>query len=366
MALEPIAIVDSVGIGGGWMGARHLCCSLSALGAGDDGIDVAAAALAADEALVPIGEDRLGAVALGQRGWVGLDLVAAIAAPHDEPRMSSGGAAECRRRPGVVVHRRRRPLLDGGSSSRFMVACSGVDCGHPDIAIILATTMFVRFRETSRRLQLSLVETRREGGKVRHEHVASFGAIATPLTVAGRVEFWQDLHQRLGRLSNRLDSKMQVKILGAVHARVPMPTVDEIHALNLEEAKQHETAWRARYVRTEAIVEENKARLKAAERMVTRGEPLVATAAEEVKAAEQRRERIERGESVSLPGKVPTLKELGITPAHAEYMIAVSQLAPEQFERFLEFGHRTSDYRRRDYARLRRFLRAEAKRRATP
>jgi hypothetical protein len=226
--------------------------------------------------------------------------------------------------------------------------------------------MFVRFRETSRRLQLSLVETRREGGKVRHEHVASFGAIATPLTVAGRVEFWQDLHQRLGRLSNRLDSKMQVKILGAVHARVPMPTVDEIHALNLEEAKLHETAWRARHVSTEAIVEENKARLKAAERMVTRGEPLVATAAEEVKAAEQRRERIERGESVSLPGKVPTLKELGITPAHAEYMIAVSQLAPEQFERFLEFGHRTSDYRRRDYARLRRFLRAEAKRRATP
>jgi hypothetical protein len=100
--------------------------------------------------------------------------------------------------------------------------------------------------------------------------------------------------------------------------------------------------------------------------LVTRGEPLVATAAEEVKAAEQRRERIERGESVSLPGKVPTLKELGITPAHAEYMIAVSQLAPEQFERFLEFGHRTGDYRRRDYARLRRFLRAEAKRRATP
>ena len=62
--------------------------------------------------------------------------------------------------------------------------------------------MFVRFRETSRRLQLSLVETRREGGKVRHEHVASFGAIATPLTVAGRIELWQGLHQRLGHTIN--------------------------------------------------------------------------------------------------------------------------------------------------------------------
>jgi hypothetical protein len=45
-------------------------------------------------------------------------------------------------------------------------------------------------------------------------------------------------------------------------------------------------------------------------------------------------------------------------------MIAVSQLAPEQFERFLNFGGRRVDYARQDYARLRRFLRAEAKRRA--
>jgi hypothetical protein len=107
-----------------------------------------------------------------------------------------------------------------------------------------------------------------------------------------------------------------------------------------------------RHIGTEAIVEENKVRLKAAERMITEGEPLVAIAAEEVAAAEERRKRIERGESVSLPGKVPTLKELGITPAHAEYMIAVSQLAPEQFERFLNFGGRRVDYARRDYARL--------------
>jgi hypothetical protein len=226
--------------------------------------------------------------------------------------------------------------------------------------------MFVRFRQSPRRLQLSLVETRREGGKVRHEHVASLGAVATPLSVAGRVELWQGLHQRLDRLSNRLDGETQAKILGAVHARVPMPTVDEVHALHLDEAKQHETAWRMRHVQTEGSVEENKLRLKAAERMVAEGEPLVASAAEEVKAAEQRRERVERGENVPLPGKPPTLKELGITPAHARHMMTMSSLTPEQFERFLNFGQRTSDYRRRDYARLRRFLRAEAKRQPAP
>ena len=32
--------------------------------------------------------------------------------------------------------------------------------------------MFVRFRQSARRLQLSLVETRRDGSKVRHEHIA--------------------------------------------------------------------------------------------------------------------------------------------------------------------------------------------------
>ena len=37
--------------------------------------------------------------------------------------------------------------------------------------------MFVRFRQTAYRLQVSLVETRRAEGKVKHEHVASLGSI---------------------------------------------------------------------------------------------------------------------------------------------------------------------------------------------
>jgi hypothetical protein len=56
------------------------------------------------------------------------------------------------------------------------------------------------------------------------------------------------------------------------------------------------------------------------------------------------------------------LKDLGITETHAKYMMAVSALTPEQLERFINFGTRRVDYSRRDYARLRRFLRAEAKR----
>ena len=37
--------------------------------------------------------------------------------------------------------------------------------------------MFVHFRETPYGLAMSLVESRRENGKVRHEHVASLGSI---------------------------------------------------------------------------------------------------------------------------------------------------------------------------------------------
>jgi hypothetical protein len=97
--------------------------------------------------------------------------------------------------------------------------------------------MFVHFRETPYGLAMSLVETRRENGKVRHEHVASLGSIETPLSVAARIEFWRGLHERLDQLSNRLDAETRGKVIGAVHARVPMVTPDEQRALQLEKAK---------------------------------------------------------------------------------------------------------------------------------
>jgi hypothetical protein len=97
--------------------------------------------------------------------------------------------------------------------------------------------MFVHFRETPYGLVMSLVETRRENGKVRHEHVASLGSIETPLSVAARIEFWRGLHERLSQLSNRLDAEMRAKVIGAVHARVPMVTPDEQRALPFENAR---------------------------------------------------------------------------------------------------------------------------------
>jgi hypothetical protein len=42
--------------------------------------------------------------------------------------------------------------------------------------------MFVRFRQTKHRLQVSLVGTRRDGGKVRQEHIAQLGSVEIPPT----------------------------------------------------------------------------------------------------------------------------------------------------------------------------------------
>jgi hypothetical protein len=48
--------------------------------------------------------------------------------------------------------------------------------------------VFARFRQTSTRLQVSLVETRRIDGKVLHEHIAGLGSIETPPTIVSQTE----------------------------------------------------------------------------------------------------------------------------------------------------------------------------------
>jgi hypothetical protein len=91
----------------------------------------------------------------------------------------------------------------------------------------LAAAMFVRFRRTPRRLQASVVETRRKAGKVASEHVASLGSIALPMTVRGRQAYWAYLWERLAGLSDRIGADDQARIRKAVHGRIPMVPPDE-------------------------------------------------------------------------------------------------------------------------------------------
>src|SRR5262249_59710733 len=114
----------------------------------------------------------------------------------------AGVAARARRGGDRMTHRSQR----AGGSSQERPRLAGKEPGAYH-----ATTMFVHFRETPYGLAMSLVENRRENGRICHEHVASLGSIETPPSVAARIEFWRGLHERLAQLSNRLDAETRGK-----------------------------------------------------------------------------------------------------------------------------------------------------------
>jgi hypothetical protein len=94
--------------------------------------------------------------------------------------------------------------------------------------------MLVRFHQKVDWLKVRLVVTRRVARRVRHEHVASLGAITLPPSVADRLAFWRGLHERLAKLSHRVDAETHAKILTAIHARVPIVTAAEQRTISLE------------------------------------------------------------------------------------------------------------------------------------
>ena len=111
------------------------------------------------------------------------------------------------------------------------------------------------------RLQVSLVENKRVDGKVRQEHIADLGAIDgymlpsfypdgapqdeawTRQSVRLRDAFWQNIEQVLSRLGNRIDPEYRNELRAAIHARIPMLTVDEREALPKWQTKEQVFAW---------------------------------------------------------------------------------------------------------------------------
>jgi hypothetical protein len=154
--------------------------------------------------------------------------------------------------------------------------------------------MFVRFREIRSKLQVSLAEVRRVDRQVRQEHVAGLGTIPISPTVADRIAFWQRLHERQAQLRNRVTPELQAGILGAVHARVPMPTQDEFTATQIEHADADEQFWSGFQSFSEDQAASQKALIARAEREVADS----AARATEAAAARDRRERLQRGEDV--------------------------------------------------------------------
>jgi Xaa-Pro aminopeptidase len=195
--------------------------------------------------------------------------------------------------------------------------------------------MFVRFRETTRRLQVSLVETQRHDGKVRHEHVAGLGSVTRPPSVADRIAFWEHLHQRLGRLSNRIDGEAQAKIMGAVQARIPMAIPDEVRALQLEKAEAVEQQWSALQDMVQERLAGHKALRISIDREIAQDESAVPEFGSNAGRAKDRIARLKAGESVAGIDKPLTLAELGFSPAKIRHMTRLAEIGDAGFEEFL-------------------------------
>jgi hypothetical protein len=67
-------------------------------------VDPTASALAAHKPRGPIWDRHLSAVPLGHLGGVGLDLMAAILAPNDQPDLGGGSVAERHQPSGIGFH----------------------------------------------------------------------------------------------------------------------------------------------------------------------------------------------------------------------------------------------------------------------
>ena len=169
--------------------------------------------------------------------------------------------------------------------------------------------MFVRFRKATERLQVSLAETSRAAGKIQQEHVASLGAVADPPSVRDRFEFWRQLYERLTRLSNRLDTSTQAKILDEVHARVPMVTVEDIRALQLESAEADEKFWSGLCGLHQAKADDNRGLLATVQAAIATAEIEAASAATNADAAKERARKVRNGEAVAGGTSKPLIQD---------------------------------------------------------
>jgi hypothetical protein len=158
--------------------------------------------------------------------------------------------------------------------------------------------MFVRFRQTRATLQLSLVETRRENGRICHDHIAGLGSVPDPASIADRIKFWADLNDRLAKLGNRLGPDVS-KVMGMIHDRVPMPTEEEQRELQLENARADERLYSGLAEWHAETAASQNALAASAQRVSADSEAAAAANASSAAEAHDRAERIERGEALS-------------------------------------------------------------------
>ena len=127
-------------------------------------------------------------------------------------------------------------------------------------------------------------------------HVASLGSIEEPMTTAVRTAFWIQVRARLDKLVNRTGDD-QVKILDAVHARIPMVTMDEQRTLQRENAEADKKFWET--FEGLADAEGHKELAEVAARAAADVEARAKDAAGKAVAATNRIDRLDKGEPLT-------------------------------------------------------------------
>jgi hypothetical protein len=195
--------------------------------------------------------------------------------------------------------------------------------------------MFARFRQTPSRLQVSLVEGRRIGGKVRHEHIASLGSIPIPAAAADRIAFWGVAGDRLERLANRIGSEKE-KIISAIHARIPLFDGEDIRSVQRENAEADEKLWTTLHSGDAEIAE-------ALKEQADQAGANAKISGEMVAAAKDRLDRLAKGEPVrggleKPRSRAAMLRAAGISESFMRHCQRVSSLGDVLFEEFVQAG----------------------------
>jgi hypothetical protein len=197
--------------------------------------------------------------------------------------------------------------------------------------------MFVRFRQQGRRLQASLVQTRRVAGMMQNEHIASLGSVDADVSIRERIAFWIAIEERLARLGNRVGPDDRDKIVAALGARIPFLTPDDLRVVQQENAKADEQLWTGIRDMNAAAVEGYKGLIATAEKEIAGYASTSPEVAERADAAKERLARLERGEPVvgGIGKKFDIdkiMKEAGIPPSDARHMLEVASLTEDEFK----------------------------------
>jgi hypothetical protein len=188
-------------------------------------------------------------------------------------------------------------------------------------------------------LQVSLIETRRVDGKVKHEHVGSLGSIVLSPDTTDRIVFWGRVYERLSNLSNRLGPDAWGKILGEIHGRVPMVTAEEQRALQLANAKADVEQWSAIRDMSAELAAGQEQVVAGLRESIASGKKGAAEADAKAKTAEQRVAAIERGDVVEGGLGKPFsmedfMKPTGMTRADVDHSILLATIPKEHMDEF--------------------------------